>query len=596
MADRDKFAGAPENQNHIRGYNLRRSGRRTAAGKRSVNYLLILKEVAINNMFWNKKEDNFDTASGKEEKEKKPVAMTSSKENEMAMLYESTIKDIKEGQIVKGKIIEIRNKDVVVDIGYKSEGIISISEFSDRSKLKIGEEIEVYLDSKEDEHGCVVISKQKADKLQGWERIISTSKEGDVITGRPTRKVKGGLMVDIGMEAFLPASLASLKNYSNLDELIGQALEFKIVKINRPRKNIVLSRKDVLQQRAEESKQKLLLVLEKGHVVSGVVKNITDFGAFIDLGGLDGLLHITDMSWGRISHPSEMLAIGDKIEVVILDFNKETNRVSLGLKQKSANPWKEVDVKYPVGSKVKGKVVNIMPYGAFIEIEKGIEGLVHISELSWTKKYSHPNELLAIGDVIETVILDIDKDSQKISLGIKQLEADPWIEVEDKFPIGAKVKGKVRNLTDYGAFVELEEGVDGLIHVSEMSWTRKISHPKETLKKGQKIEAVVLSMDVKSRKLSLGLKQLMSDPWEKIAKIYKEEYATSGKVAKVTNFGIFVELETDLEGLIHVSELEGKTQGELEEEYKVGDKIAVKVVKLDDAQRKIALALDKKQS
>ncbi|MDP3790157.1 MAG: S1 RNA-binding domain-containing protein, partial [Candidatus Omnitrophota bacterium] len=337
-----------------------------------------------------------------------------------------------------------------------------------------------------------------------------------------------------------------------------------------------------------------LSVLEKGRVVNGVVKNITDFGAFIDLGGLDGLLHITDMSWGRISHPSEMLAIGDKIEVVVLDFNKETNRVSLGLKQKSANPWKEVDAKYPVGSKVKGKVVNIMPYGAFIEIERGIEGLVHISELSWTKKYSHPNELLAIGDVIETVVLDIDKDNQKISLGIKQLEADPWIEVEEKFPIGAKVKGKVRNLTDYGAFVELEEGVDGLIHVSEMSWTKKISHPKETLKKGQKIEAIVLSVDAKSRKLSLGLKQLMPDPWDKIAKIYKEGYATSGKVAKVTNFGIFVELETDLEGLIHVSELEEKTQAEMEAKYILGDKIAVKVVKLDDTQRKIALALDKK--
>jgi len=564
--------------------------------------------VAKNNMFWKKKEDQSEITVGKEETAKNlsgekakaeksakdDAAASSSKTDEMALLYAATIKDIKEGQIIKGRIIEIRHKDVVVDIGYKSEGIISISEFSDRSKLKIGDEIEVYLDSKEDEHGCVVISKQKADKLQGWERIISTSREGDVITGRPTRKVKGGMMVDIGMEAFLPASLASLKNYSNLDELVGQELEFKIVKINRPRKNIVLSRKDVLQQRAEESKQKLLSMLEKGHVVSGVVKNITDFGAFIDLGGLDGLLHITDMSWGRISHPSEMLAIGDKIEVVVLDFNKETNRVSLGLKQKSANPWKEVDTKYPVGSKIKGKVVNIMPYGAFIEIEKGIEGLVHISELSWTKKYSHPNELLAIGDVIETVVLDIDKDNQKISLGIKQLEADPWLEVEEKFPIGVKIKGKVRNLTDYGAFVELEEGVDGLIHVSEMSWTKKISHPKEILKKGQKIEAVVLAVDAKVRKMSLGMKQLMPDPWEKIARIYKEGYVTSGKIAKVTNFGIFVELETDLEGLIHVSELEEKTQGEMEEKYKIGDKIGVKVLKLDDAQRKIALALDKK--
>jgi small subunit ribosomal protein S1 len=559
-------------------------------------------------MFWKKKEEQSDVVRKEATKQTSPEIKAEQpapvkeepkkadlpKTDELARLYESTIKDIKEGQIIRGRIIEIRTKDVIVDIGYKSEGTVPISEFSDRSKLKIGEEIEVFLDSKEDENGCVVISKQKADKLQGWERIISTYKEGDIIKGRPSRKVKGGLMVDVGMEAFLPASLASLKTYSNLDGLLGEELEFKIVKINRPRKNIVLSRKDVLQQRAEESRQKLLSVLEKGQLVSGVVKNITDFGAFIDLGGLDGLLHITDMSWGRISHPSEMLAIGDRIEVVVLDFNRETNRVSLGLKQKTNNPWKEVDTKYPVGSKVKGKVVNIMPYGAFIEIEKGIEGLVHISELSWTKKYSHPNELLAMGDVIETVVLDIDKENQKISLGIKQLEADPWIDVEEKFPIGTKVKGRIRNLTDYGAFVELEEGVDGLIHISEMSWTKKIASPKEILKKGQKIEAVVLSVDVKARKLSLGLKQLMPDPWEKIAKIYKEGYTTTGRITKITNFGMFVELETDLEGLIHVSELEEKTQAEMEAVYKIGDKIALKVLKLDDAQRKIALSIDKK--
>lgn len=555
-------------------------------------------------MFWKKKEEQAETA-GKDDVQRaspdksagKPAGDTAKKApsqaDELALLYEATIKDIKEGQIVRGKIIEIRPKDAVVDIGYKSEGIVPISEFPDPSRLKIGDEIEVFLDSKENENGCVVISKQKADKLQGWERIISTCKEGDIIGGRPLRKVKGGLMVDVGMEAFLPASLASLKTYSNLDELLGKELEFKIVKINRPRKNIVLSRKDVLQQRAEESKQKLLSVLEKGRVVNGTVKNITDFGAFIDLGGLDGLLHITDMSWGRISHPSEMLAIGDKIEAVVLDFNKDTNRVSLGLKQKTANPWKEVDVKYPAGSKVKGRVVNIMPYGAFVEVEKGIEGLVHISEFSWTKKYSHPNELLAIGDVIETVVLDIDKENRKISLGIKQLEADPWIDVEERFPVGLRAKGKIRNLTDYGAFVELEDGVDGLIHISEMSWTKKISHPKEVLKKGQKIEAVVLSVDAKDRKLSLGMKQLIPDPWDKITKIYKEGHTAVGKVAKVTNFGIFVELETDLEGLVHVSELDEKAQGEIEAKYKLGENIAVKVIKLDDAQRKIALSLDK---
>jgi small subunit ribosomal protein S1 len=514
--------------------------------------------------------------------------------DELARLYDSTVKEIKEGQIIKSKIIEIRPDEVVVDIGYKSEGIVSKKEFSEPEKLKIGDEVEVLLESKENEDGCVVVSKQKADKLQGWERIISTNKEGDIITGKPSRKVKGGLMVDIGMEAFLPASLASLKTYCNLDELINQELEFKIVKINRARKNIVVSRKDVLQQRLQESRQRLLKELEKGRIVSGTVKNITDFGAFIDLGGMDGLLHITDMNWGRISHPSEMLAIGDKVEVMVLDFNKETNRVSLGLKQKAPNPWEDVDKKYPAGAKVKGKIVNIMPYGAFIELEKGIEGLVHISELSWSKRYSHPNELLAIGDVVEAVVLDVDKGSQKISLGMKQLEADPWLGAEEKFPVNARVKGKVRNLTDYGAFVELEEGVDGLIHVSEMSWTKKVSHPKEILKKGQRVEAIVLSVDSKNRKLSLGLKQLTDDPWPKIAQTYKEGYTIKGKVTKITGLGIFVELEKDLEGLVQINELEEKTLPELEAKYKVGGKIPVKVVKLDDAQRKIALGLTAK--
>jgi len=531
---------------------------------------------------------DIEIRSEEDQEDEAPIPSTS---DELAALYDSSIKDFKEGQVVKGKIIEIRRDDVVVDIGYKSEGMVSLSEFPERDKLKIGDTVEVLLESKEDEDGCVVISKQKADKLQGWERIISTYKEGDPISGKPSRKVKGGMMVDIGMEAFLPASLASLKTYCNLDELVGQVLDFKIVKINRSRKNIVVSRKDFLRQQLEESRQRLLRELEKGKLVPGVVKNITDFGAFIDLGGLDGLLHITDMSWGRISHPSEMLAIGDKVEVVVLDFDKTTNRVSLGLKQKTANPWQDVDKKYPPGSKIKGKVVNLMPYGAFVELEKGIEGLVHISELSWSKRYSHPNELLAIGDVIEAVVLDWDKANQKISLGMKQLEVDPWLGAEEKFPVSARVKGKVRNLTDYGAFVELEEGVDGLIHVSEMSWTKKVSHPREVLKKGQRIETIVLSVDAKNRKLSLGLRQLTPDPWSKISQTYKEGYTTTGKITKITNFGIFVELEKDLEGLLHVNELEEKTQADLEAKYKLGAKIPVKVVKLDETQRKIALGL-----
>lgn len=553
----------------------------------------IKKEDAQNKHLGEEHEEDIgDQHNGGEDQVKNAGTLN---DDELAMLYNSTVKNVKEGQIMKSKIIEIRPTEIIVDIGYKSEGVIPIKEFPEPDKLKLGDEVEVLLELKEDEDGRVVISKEKADKLQGWERIISTHKEGDIIVGKPTRKVKGGLMVNIGMEAFLPASLASLKTYSNLDEMIGKELEFKIVKINRARKNIVVSRKNLLQQRLAESRQKLLTELEKGRIITGFVKNITDFGAFIDLGGLDGLLHITDMSWGRISHPSEMLAIGDKVEVMVLDFNKETNRVSLGLKQKTQNPWADVDKKYPVGAKIKGKVVNIMPYGAFVELEKGIEGLIHISELSWSKRYSHPNELLAIGDVVEAVVLDGDKENQKISLGMKQLEADPWLGAEEKFPVGAKIKGKVRNLTDYGAFVELDEGVDGLIHISEMSWTKKISHPRETLKRGQKAEAIVLSIDIKNRKLSLGLKQLTPDPWPKIAKTYKEGYATTAKITKITNFGIFVELEKDLEGLLHISELEEKTQAELESKYKSGSKIRVKVIKLDDAQRKIALALQEKK-
>ncbi len=511
----------------------------------------------------------------------------------MMALYEASLKDVKEGQVVKGTIIEIRSSDVMVDVGYKAEGLIPLREFPDPKALNVGDIIEVLLESKEDEDGLIVISKEKADRLQGWERIISKYDEGALIQGKPTRKVKGGLMVNVGVEAFLPASLASLRGFCNLDELVGQEMEFKIVKINRPRKNIVLSRKDVLWHKREESRTQLLAELEKGKTVSGMVKNITDFGAFIDLGGLDGLLHIPDMSWGRISHPNEMLAIGDKVDVMVLDFNKESNKVSLGLKQKTENPWEAVADKYPVGSKVNGKVVNLMPYGAFVELEKGVEGLVHISEFSWTKRYNHPNELLAIGDVVETVVLDFDKDKQKISLGIKQLEADPWQNVEEMFPVETHVKGKVRNMTDYGAFIELAVGIDGLIHVSEMSWTKKVNHPREVLKKGQKVEALVLGVDSKNRKISLGLKQLMPDPWDKITDTYKPDSQWEGVITKLANFGMFVELEKDLEGLLHISELPEKTLPELEEKYKVGEKIKVTVLKVDASQRKIGLAVTK---
>jgi len=506
------------------------------------------------------------------------------------MYYES-IKELKEGEIIKGKIIALNNKDVVIDIGYKSEGLIPMNEFQNQDEIKIGDEIEVLLESKENESGMVVLSKNKAEKIMGWERIINNYNEGDVIKGRATRKVKGGLMVDIGVEAFLPASQSTLRSPIDLDGLLRQEVEYKIIKINKPRKNIVVSRKEVLAKVHEEEKHKLLSELTKGETRKGVVKNITDFGAFINLGGIDGLLHITDMSWGRISHPSEILAVGDEIEVMILDFDKEQMRVSLGLKQKSASPWEEVESKYPISSNVKGKVVNIVPYGAFIELEKGVEGLIHISEMSWTKRINHPSEVLAIGDTVEAAVLSIDKTSQKISLGLKQLEANPWLDAPVKYPVGSTIKGKVKNLTDYGAFIELDENIDGLIHVSDISWTRKISHPSEVLKKGQKVEATVLSVDQENMKIALGLKQLQEDPWPKYTEKYKIDTNIEGSVTKVTNFGIFVEFDDGLEGLVHITELSEEPVGSLEEKYKVGDKIKAKIIKIDNEARKIGLSM-----
>lgn len=517
--------------------------------------------------------------------------MVDEKELSMADIYEETFVNIKQGQLVKGKIVEVRTKDVVVDIGFKSEGLISVEEFSEDKPPKAGDEIEVYLERIEDEDGMVVLSKIKAEKMQGWERIVAYNKEGDILEGRIVRRVKGGFMVNVGVEAFLPASLAGMRGPTDPDQLLNQKLEFKIVKINKPRKNIVVSRRDALYQRREEGKLKLLSGLEKGQVVEGVVKNITDFGVFIDLGGLDGLLHITDMSWGRISHPSEMVAVGDKIEVMVLDIDRDNVKVSLGLKHKTPNPWLDIDIKYPVGSHIKGKVVNLMPYGAFVELEKGVEGLVHISELSWSKRYNHPNELLAIGDAVEVVILSIDKENQKIALGIKQLETDPWSKAEELFTVGNKVKGKVRNLTDYGAFVELHEGIDGLIHVSDMSWTKRIAHPRDMLKKGQRIEAIILSIDKDARKIALGLKQMTPDPWERIIETYKTGAVVEGKITNITNFGIFVELEVDLEGLVHITEVDLPSEVKLESKYKVGDTVEVHVLKVEPSHRRIALSL-----
>jgi small subunit ribosomal protein S1 len=505
--------------------------------------------------------------------------------------YYESIKSLKEGEIIKGRIIGINKRDAVIDIGYKSEGLIPLSEFGHDADLKVGDEVDVLLEAIEDENGMVVLSKNKAEKIAGWENIINNYNEGDVIKGRATRKVKGGIMVDIGVEAFLPASQSTFKGPIELNGLLGKELDYKIIKINKPRKNIVVSRKEVIAQERAEQKQKVLGELEKGQTRRGVVKNITDFGAFVNLGGIDGLLHITDMSWGRISHPSEVLAVGDEIEVMILDFDKENLKVSLGLKQRTPNPWKEVDNKYPVGSKVKGKVVNLVPYGAFIELEKGVEGLIHVSEISWTKRINHPSEVVAIGDIVEAVVLSVDMTSQKISLGLKQLEANPWLDAPVKYPENSHIKGKIKNLTDYGAFVELDENIDGLVHVSDISWTKKISHPSEVLKKGQKVEAIVLSVDQENMKIALGIKQLSEDPWPSYVEKYPVNTVIEGAITKIANFGVFVEFDKDLEGLVHLSEISEEPAGNLEEKYKIGDNVKAKIVKVDNETRKIGLSM-----
>lgn len=509
----------------------------------------------------------------------------------LEQFYAQGITTLNEGEIIEAKIVGITSKEILVDIGYKSEGILPIDEFDDPAKIKINDLINVLLETKEDENGMVIVSKRKADRTLGWERIVNNYKEGDTIEGKISRKVKGGLMVDIGLDAFLPASQVSLRGAQDIDKCIGNTYEFMIVKVNKPRKNIVLSRRELLLKEREQSRERLLKEIEVGQIRTGTVKNIADFGVFIDLGGVDGLLHITDMSWGRVSHPSEMVAIGDTIDVKILDIDPQTNKVSLGLKQKTSSPWKGIEEKYPAGSKIKGKVVNIVPYGAFIELEKGVEGLIHISEFSWTRRVSHPSEMLAIGDIVEAVVLNLDVNNQKIALGIKQTEANPWQGISAKYPAGTKVKGRVRNLTDYGAFVELEEGIDGLIHVSDMSWTKKINNPAEFLKKGQKLEVMVLSVDEVNHKISLGLKQLTDDPWPEILKRYPLETEIEGQIIKITTFGIFVEIEKELEGLVHVTELNLEPTMKIEDSFKVGNKVKVKVIKIDNEQRKIGLSM-----
>ncbi len=495
------------------------------------------------------------------------------------------------GEIVKGTVIEVRPKEVLVDIGYKSEGSVPGSEFDDISEVKVGDEVAVLIERLENREGMVILSKEKAEFKENWEKILTICNEGGTISGRVKAVVKGGLLVNIGVEAFLPASQIDVIPPKNLSAFVGNTYEYKVVKINRERQNIVLSRRELIEQERAERRAKLLEEMTPGDIRKGTVKNITDFGAFIDLNGLDGLLHITDMSWGRINHPSELLKVGQEIDVVVLDINYEKERVSLGLKQKLANPWDDIDTKYPVGATVKGRVVNLVPYGAFIELEPGVEGLVHVTELSWTKRIAKPSDVLTVDQDIEAVVLGINREEQKISLGIRQLEANPWDEALEKYPPGTKVKGKIRNLTSYGAFIELEEGLDGMIHVSDISWTRKINHPSEVLKKGEEIEAVVLEIDKPNQRISVGVKQLSEDPWANIDNFYKVGDLVSGSVTKLASFGAFIGLEHDIDGLVHISQVSEDRVDKIKNALNVGQEVTARVIKIDKSDRRIGLSI-----
>jgi small subunit ribosomal protein S1 len=495
------------------------------------------------------------------------------------------------GEIVKGFVIEVRPKEVLVDIGYKSEGAVAGNEFDDIKNVKIGDEVDVLIEKLEDKEGMVILSKEKAEFKKNWDKILTICNEGGTITGKVKAAVKGGLLVNIGVEAFLPASQIDIIPPKNLAQFLGNSYEFKVVKINQDRQNIVLSRRELIEQQRNDKRSKLLTEMTPGDIRKGTVKNITDFGAFIDLNGIDGLLHITDMSWGRIAHPSEILKVGQDIDVVVLDINKEKERVSLGLKQKLANPWENIDAKYQVGNKVKGKVVNLVPYGAFVELEPGVEGLIHVTELSWTKRIAKPADVLKPDQEIEAVVLGINREEQKISLGIRQLDANPWDRAMDKYPPGAKVKGKVRNLTSYGAFIELEEGLDGMIHVSDISWTRKINHPSEVFKKGDEVEAVVLEVDKANQRISVGAKQLTIDPWSNIDQFYKVGDMVSGSVTKLASFGAFVGLKHDIDGLVHISQVSEERTEKIKNVLKVGQEVTARVIKIDKTDRRIGLSI-----
>ncbi|MGD8774370.1 MAG: 30S ribosomal protein S1 [Syntrophobacterales bacterium] len=516
------------------------------------------------------------------------------KEQTFQELYEESLKSIKEGEVVRGSIIQVTDDYVMVDIGYKSEGQIRISEFADEEgniSAKVGDEVDVLLEYHEDENGDIVLSKEKAAKIKVWDEISRIYKEDGVIEGRIVSKVKGGLSVDIGVQAFLPGSQVDLRPVRNLDSLIGQQVSFKILKYNKKRRNVVLSRRVLLEKERESLKAETLQRLEEGKVLEGIVKNITEYGVFVDLGGIDGLLHITDMSWGRVGHPSEMCSIGDTIEVMVLNFDSEKERVSLGLKQLSEDPWHTVEDRYPVTNRVTGRVVSLTDYGAFVELEPGIEGLIHVSEMSWTAKIRHPSKVVSVGDVVEAVVLNLNKENKRISLGMKQVEPNPWDVIGEKYPVGTTIQGKIKNITDFGLFIGIDEGIDGLVHISDLSWTKRIKHPSELYKKGEEIQAIVLNIDKENERFSLGVKQLNPDPWEEIPSRYPVGSSVVGTVTNVTDFGLFVEIEEGIEGLVHVSEISKEKIKTPVGLFQEGQEVTAKVVNIGKEERKIGLSL-----
>ncbi|HWM93030.1 MAG TPA: 30S ribosomal protein S1 [Thermoanaerobaculia bacterium] len=509
-------------------------------------------------------------------------------------MYDDSMRNLTEGEIVPGRVIGITANSVIIDVGYKSEGLVPIEEFLDRDgnlNIKEGEEIDVLLEKTEDLEGHVLLSRTKAQRMRRWTEVEKAYKEGRIIRGRVTDRIKGGLTVDVGLRAFLPGSLVDIKPVKNLESLRGQELEFKVISLDRRRNNIVLSRKAVLETELAKKKAETLTRLEEGARLKGVVKNITDYGVFIDLGGIDGLLHITDISWGRVNHPSEHFSVGDEVEVAVLKFDPDTERVSLGYKQKSEDPWTLVDKKYPIGSRVRGKVVSLVDYGAFVEIEEGVEGLIHVSEMSWTKKVVNPAKILEVGHEVEAIVSELDMDQRRISLSLRQTERNPWEELKDTHPEGTVIEGKVRNLTEFGAFVEITDGIDGLIHVSDMSWTKRVKHPSEVLKKGDTVRARITNIDIENQRVSLSIKEFMPNEWDDFATRHRVGDTLDGRVVNVTDFGLFIDIYNGLEGLAHVSEIEVPGGGKLEEQYNVGDWVRTRVLRIEEDDKKVGLSL-----